>query len=214
MSRFSTLENFHHMVRRLNAYGLTEYDCFNGIKAACDFFEMPMPVRIEDFTDQPFGQTMFISSNPNSFADDILCYDLEELKHLGIYGKDAFTLVLTHECTHRLLQNTKMPGLDDGRWEEELCCDFFMGVRAGLDHISYKSFEIVQAGLASCVGARSHPIGILRKEVLSYGLIYVANLDIIHRIRRTIPEYLVKFNEWRLKNEVRIKEAQFPFYKE
>lgn len=213
MSRFPTLENFHHTVKRLSTYGLTEYDCLNGIKAACDFFGMPMPARIEDFTDRPFGQTMFISSNPSSFADDIICYDLEELKRLGIYGKDAFTLVLTHECTHRLLQNTKMPGLDDGRWEEELCCDFFMGVRAGLDHISFKSFDLVRNSFSLCSGSRSHPIGILRKEILSYGLIYVANFDIIHRVRRTIPEYLMKFNEWRLKNDERIKEAQAPFYR-
>lgn len=211
MANFPVLENFHHFVERLNTYGLTEFDCVNGIKAACNFFEMPMPAQIIDFTDVPFGGTMFVNRNSDSFADDIIGYDLEELKRLGIYGKDAFTLVITHECTHRLLQNTRMPGLNGGRWEEELCCDFFMGVRTGLDHISRDSFELVRNGFALCDGTRSHPVGTLRQDILSYGL-FVANLNLIHRVRQTIPEYLMKFNEWRLKNDIRIKEAQAPYY--
>lgn len=211
MANFPVLENFHHFVERLNTYGLTEFDCVNGIKAACNFFEMPMPAQIIDFTDVPFGGTMFVNRNSDSFADDIIGYDLEELKRLGIYGKDAFTLVITHECTHRLLQNTRMPGLNGGRWEEELCCDFFMGVRTGLDHISRDSFELVRNGFALCDGTRSHPVGTLRQEILSYGL-FVANLNLIHRVRQTIPEYLMNFNEWRLKNDIRIKEAQALYY--
>ena len=211
MANFPVLENFHHFVERLSTYDLTEFDCVNGIKAACNFFEMPMPAQIIDFTDVSFGGTMFVNKNSDSFADDIICYDLEELKRLGIYGKDAFTLVITHECTHRLLQNTRMPGLNGGRWEEELCCDFFMGVRTGLDHISRNSFELVRNGFALCDGTRSHPVGTLRQDILSYGL-FVANLNLIHRVRQTIPEYLMKFNEWRLKNDIRIKEAQAPYY--
>lgn len=213
MANFPVLENFHHFVERLSTYGLTEFDCVNGIKAACDFFAIPMPAHIIDFTDEPVGGTMFVNKNPDSFADDIICYDLEELKRLGIYGKDAFTLVITHECTHRILQNTRMPGLNGGRWEEELCCDFFMGVRAGLDHISHKSFEIVRNGFALCDGAQSHPVGTLRQEILTYGLMYVGYFDLIHHIKRTIPEYLMKFNEWRIKNDSRIKEAQAPYYR-
>ena len=137
---------------------------------------------------------------------------MEELKRLGISSKDAFSLVMTHECTHRVLQNTILPGLNKGQWEQELCCDFFMGVRCGLDKLSQQAFNSVRNGLGQSPGARTHPTGKLRYDVMSYALTYVGYMDLIQKRRRTIQEYLQIFEEWRQKHADEIRQAQIPFF--
>ena len=108
-------------------YGLTEEECVIGIKEACDFFGMPMPQFVHDVTGKKAQQTASQSNDPNTFNDDILFYNLKELKSLGIDDYTAFTAVFTHECAHRYFQNRLLPGPNFGQWEGELVADFFMG---------------------------------------------------------------------------------------
>ena len=139
---FHYLDNFRKNIHRLSKYGVSFFDCENAINETCEFFGMP-PAIIGDLTGVRGGQTMFVNLNRNrqSLMDDAICYDMEQLKDLGVTSKDAFSLVMTHECTHRLLQNTTLPGLNKGQWEQELCCDFFMGVRCGLDKLSFDALD-------------------------------------------------------------------------
>ena len=78
------------------------------------------------------GQTMFVNFNPGSYEDDVLCFNMQQLVDMKVDSKDAFSLVMTHECAHRVLQNTQLPGINNGIWEHELAADFLMGCRAGL----------------------------------------------------------------------------------
>ena len=136
---FHYLDNFRKNIHRLSKYGVSFFDCENAINETCEFFGMP-PAIIGDLTGVRGGQTMFVNLNRNrqSLMDDAICYDMEQLKDLGVTSKDAFSLVMTHECTHRLLQNTTLPGLNKGQWEQELCCDFFMGVRCyAITYVGY-----------------------------------------------------------------------------
>ena len=108
--KFPMLEGFRASMKKLLKYGLSEKDCLDGVQSACAFFDIPMPALIADLTNQPGGQTMFVDFDKNSFADDVICYDLEQLLRLGVRNVQAYTLVMTHECAHRVLQNTKLPG--------------------------------------------------------------------------------------------------------
>ena len=90
-------------------YGLTQAECEKGVLDACAFFGIPAPRAIEDLTNQPGGRTMFKNYNPESYEDDILCYNLREMKNLGMTGPVGFTAIFTHECAHRVLQNTTLP---------------------------------------------------------------------------------------------------------
>ena len=211
MSKFPFLENFRIIVDRICRYGVSPRDCEKVIESACDFFEIPLPNLIADMTENPQGQTMFVDFNPNSFCDDVICYHLKELKALGVNSKDSFTLVMTHECAHRILQNTTLPGLDNGQWEEELCCDFFMGVRASLERIDRKAFDSVRTGLSRSDGSRTHPTGILRDAAMTAGTM-AGNFDLIQNKKRTISEYLETFNRWRLNHIQQIEMAQKPFF--
>lgn len=210
--KFPTLEGFRSSMKRLLKYGLSEKDCIDGVESACAFFGIPMPALIADMTNNPNGQTMFLSSDKETYADDIICYNLEQLLRLGVQNVLAYSLVMTHECAHRLLQNTNLPGRDNGQWEEELAADFFIGVRAGVEGFPHEALKAVRSGLEKGSGSKSHPCGWLRSEIMSYGYTYVGNMDLIHHRKRSVKEYLAIFETWRQKNEGKIIQAQVPFY--
>ena len=210
--KFPALEGFRASMKKLLRYGLSENDCIEGVQKACEFFGIPMPALITDLTNKPFGETMFINFDSQSYDDDIICYDLEQLLKLGIRNVLAYTLVMTHECAHRVLQNTDLPGRDGGQWEEELAADFFVGVRAGLEGFPHNTLKAVRDGLEKGKGSKSHPCGWLRSEIMSYGYTYVGNMDLIHHRKQSVREYLAIFNTWRKKNEGKIIQAQVPFY--
>lgn len=192
-------------------YGLSLGDCVQGVQSACRFFGIPCPANIEDFTNKPVGGTMFINQNSKSYADDIIGFDLEELKTLSVNSKDAFTLIMTHECAHRLLQNTVLSGLNQGQWEEELCCDFFIGVRAIVEHVSIEALKNVCNGLSHSGGAVTHPTGRLRCAAIKWGC-EVGNALIQNKQTCPMPELLGLFEKWRLYNASIIREEQTPFY--
>lgn len=210
--RFPVLEGFRKSLQKYRKFGLSEQDCIDGIKIPCDFFDIPMPAMINDLTEHPGGRTMLVYTNKESFCDDVICYNLEQLRELGVTDKDSFALVMTHECAHRVFKNTRLPGINNGQWESELIADFFIGVLAGFYGLSTKTFGAIKVGLASSQGAQSHPIGRLRAEVVSYGYTYVGCLDLIHKRKRTIQEYYQVFMAWLQKHYSEIREAQVPFY--
>lgn len=56
----------------------------------------------------------------------------DAIKSASDFFKTAFSLIMTHETGHRVLQATQFPGINNGIWEHELAADFLMGYRAGL----------------------------------------------------------------------------------
>lgn len=71
---------------------------------------------------------MFVNWDRGSYYDDVLCFNMQQLIDMKVDSKDAFSLVMTHECGHRVLQNTQFPGVANGQWESELCPDFLWDV--------------------------------------------------------------------------------------
>lgn len=196
--------------QRFNRFGLSDADIKDAIKSACDFFNIPMPRMIQDLTNAQNGQTMFMNWDRGSYYDDVLCFNMQQLINMNVTNKEAFSLVMTHECGHRVLQNTQFPGVANGQWESELCPDFFMGCRAGLWNMS--SIEKVAMGLLLTNGSPSHPEGTLRAMFIRHGR-YVA--PEMHRrgIPLTIQNLVNEFMAFRNQNLSEIQNLQRKYYR-
>ncbi len=195
--------------QRFSRFGLSEADIQDAIKSACDFFNIPMPRMIQDLTNVQNGQTMFVNWDKGSYYDDVLCFNMQQLINMKVDCKDAFSLVMTHECAHRVLQNTQFPGINNGVWENELAADFLMGCRAGLWNIDDSK---VCLGLAMTDGSPSHPEGCLRVMFIRNGK-YVSQEMRRRGIPLTIQNLLNEFMAYRQQNLNEILTQQRKFYR-
>lgn len=195
---------------RFQRFGLSDADVHDAIKSACDFFNIPMPRMIQDLTNVQNGQTMFVNWDRGSYYDDVLCFNMQQLIDMKVDSKDAFSLVMTHECGHRVLQNTQFPGVANGQWESELCPDFFMGCRAGLWNMN--AIDKVVMGLILTDGSPSHPEGTLRALFIRHGKYIVPEM---HRrgIPLTIQNLINEFMAFRQQNLNEILNQQHKYYR-
>lgn len=206
-----TMDDFLKMCQqRFKRFGLSNADIYDAIKSACDFFNIPMPRMIQDLTNAQNGQTMFVNWDRGSYYDDVLCFNMQQLVQMHVNSKEAFSLVMTHECSHRVLQNTQFPGVANGQWESELCPDFFMGCRAGLWNMH--SIEKVTLGLMLTNGSPSHPEGTLRALFIRHGRYAAPEM---HRrgIPLTIQNLVNEFMAFRNQNLYEIQNQQRKFYR-
>ena len=94
---------------------------------------------------------------------------------------------MTHENTHRALQ-----GLNTGfsEHQEELCCDYMSGVRAGLN--SMNTEQMVNS-LAETPETITHPVGELRVEAIQEGQEFASNFLAEHGHAPTFDDCLEHF---------------------
>lgn len=129
------------------------------VQEASDFFNIENPMLIaEDFTT---GVCPNMDMTP---MDDILIFNREQLLDMGITEKEGLDLVMTHEGAHRALQGLN---LGFNSHQEELCCDFMAGVRAGLNSIDVSQME---DSLADTPVSDSHPGGADRVDSIENGV--------------------------------------------
>lgn len=197
--------------QRFKRFGLSDADVHDAIKSACDFFSIPMPRMIQDFTNVQNGQTMFVNWDRGSYYDDVLCFNMQQLIDMKVDSKDAFSLVMTHECGHRVLQNTLFPGIANGQWESELCPDFFMGCRAGLWNMN--AIDKVVMGLILTDGSPSHPEGTLRALFIRHGK-HIAPEMYRRGIPLTIQNLINEFMAFRQQNMDNILSRQYMYFKQ
>jgi hypothetical protein len=153
----------------------------SAVSKACDFFGLPEVPVVNA------AGTVTWPNDASTYDDDVLGFNREQLMKLGISGEDSLTLVYTHECAHRALQGARN---DD--WEEELACDFFAGVHAGLKGMNIANFE---AALGSTQGGSSHPAGALRADFIEFGQQVAQDLTARH-IEPTFQNCLDRFNQY------------------
>lgn len=165
--------------------GLTDEMIVQSVQEASDFFNMNAPMNIhEDWTT---GVMTGMSFTEN---DDILVFNRQQMLDMGITDKDGFDLVMTHEGAHRKLQ-----GMDTGftSHQEELCCDYMAGVRAGLNGMAEGKME---ASLAGTSESLSHPDGALRVEAIEAGVAFAHDYMEAHNgIPPTFSDCLEHFNQ-------------------
>ena len=210
MEKLSTsMDQSLKMSRRFKRFGLSPKDIEEAIKSACDFFNIPMPRLIQDLTNVQNGQTMFVNFNPDSYVDDVLCFNMQQLMDMKVDSRDAFSLVMTHECAHRVLQNTQFPGINNGIWEHELAADFLMGCRAGLWGMDDSKIRV---GLILTNGSMTHPEGTIRALFVRHGM-YKAIEMRNNLIPLSIQNLLNEFMAYRQDNLEQIHYYQRKFYR-
>ena len=142
-------------LNQLNDMILPDEMVLNAVHRACEFFGIPeVPVV------NAHGACVW-PNETDTYDDDVFGFNREQLMSLGISGEDSLTLIYTHECAHRTLQDAY-----NDAWEEELACDFFAGIHAGLKGMNLDNFE---ASLGSTPGGDTHPNGALRADFIEYG---------------------------------------------
>lgn len=203
------MDEFMGLSHRFRRFGLSESEIRDAIKSACDFFNIPMPRMIQDLTNARNGQTMFVNWDKGSYYDDVLCFNMQQLIDMKVDSKDAFSLVMTHECAHRVLQATSFPGLNGGVWENELAADFLMGVRAGLWNMDATKITV---GLLMTDGSPTHPEGALRALFIRHGK-YVSQAMRKQGIPLTIQNLINEFMSFRNQNLAEIHRFQRKFYR-
>ena len=165
--------------------GLTDEMIVQSVQEASAFFNMNAPMNIhEDWTT---GVMTGMSFTEN---DDILVFNRQQMLDMGITDKEGFDLVMTHEGAHRKLQ-----GLDTGftSHQEELCCDYMAGVRAGLNGMAEGKLE---ASLSGTAESSSHPDGAVRVEAIEAGVAFAHDYMNTHNgVPPTFSDCLDHFNQ-------------------
>lgn len=173
-----------------SCFNLSDGEIRQSVHEASEFFNLHDPLLVHESE-----RTGVFSLFPATDRDDILLFSRNQMQDLGITGKDAFDLVMTHECGHRMLQDISSSLQPQ---QEELCCDFLSGVRAGLNDIDITQLENALADLPE---NSDHPIGLLRVEAVSEGQQFAEQYmaenghaptfeDCYERFRDTFPETL------------------------
>ena len=132
----------------LKGFALTDSEISQSVHEASAFFHMDDPAVIQEYR-----TTGVVTGSPVTENDDILVFSRQQMQNMGISDKTGFDLVMTHECTHRMLQAVSE---DLSPHREELCCDYMSGVRAGLNHMDISQISNALAGQSESV---SHPDG-------------------------------------------------------
>lgn len=133
------------------------------IERACGFFGIPVVPTIKSSF---VGESNF---DVKTLNDDVFLFNRRQLMDMGIKGEDSLTLVYAHECAHRILQ--LFPKCDP--WIEELACDFFAAVLAGIEGIDTTQFK---ESLCHGEGTDIHPTGVLRGEFVDFAKFFVEKI--------------------------------------
>lgn len=148
----------------------------------CDFFSIDKPYSVIE------GESTAVNlGDRGMYGDEILFYNYDQLGEMGITGQDGLDLVMTHEGTHIMLQD-----MDTGfsSYQEELCCDYMAGVRAGLNGMDVSELENAFAGLGHDA---THPDGSFRIDAIEDGLAFAKDYMATHELPPTFNECLEDF---------------------
>lgn len=181
---FNSLHTFDWYQNVQNTLDLPDADILDEIRKASDFFNLNVPIEVrEDWT------TGVLTGLPFTENDDILVFNRQQLADLGITDKEAFGLVMTHEGAHRALQNKH---LGFNSQQEELCCDYLSGVRAGLNHIDESK---MCASLADTMESSTHPGGTARIQAIEMGVDFAQRFMEVHKTPPTLSECIDEFEK-------------------
>lgn len=177
----SWFDNFHQ------AWGdsLSDEMVLQSVQEASDFFNMNAPMDVhEDWT------TGVMTGMEFTEDDDILVFNRQQMLDMGITDKEGFDLVMTHEGAHRALQGINT-GFDSH--QEELCCDYMAGVRAGLNGMDEGKME---ASLNGTIESETHPDGAARVAAIEAGVSFAHDYMEAHNgTPPTFSECLDHFNQ-------------------
>lgn len=160
-----SMEDFIEKYMQKRLTGISKDEILKLIHESCLFFNQPDLPTVHEVNNNKINAQMLSHTNED-LTKDTLYYNLDELLRIGITTIDAFKMILTHELAHRFFKNTKFYGWNQGAWECELACDFFVGVRSQAELISTTG---MRWALKDSCGSRQHPSGYLRLQIIEFG---------------------------------------------
>lgn len=136
-------------------------DITQSVQTSSEFVNLPNPADVVSA-----GATGVCTNMPCTPNDDVVMVSTDQMHRMGITDQQSFDLVMTHEAMHRVLQNA-----DAGfsSYEEELCCDYIAGVRAGLNNMDVSGME---ESLVHTEASAAHPAGMNRVDSIEAGVAY------------------------------------------
>lgn len=169
-------------------FELSNEDIAQSVHEASVFFNIDDPATIrEDWT------TGVMTNSPFTHSDDVLVFNKGQMIEMGITDKMGFDLVMTHEAGHRALS-----GLNTGfnSHQEELCCDFMAGVRAGLQGLDEGKME---KALGHTYDSTTHPDGVDRVASIEKGVSFAQSYMDSHNGKApSFADCLDYFNDTRV----------------
>jgi len=164
---------------------LSNEDIAQSVHQASEFFNMDDPADIQ----AGFTTGVYVD-DPGTTNDDLLIFNRNQLEHLGITERQGLDLVMTHECAHRALQNLET-GFDSH--QEELCCDYMAGIRAGLNNIDA---TMMKESLADTIESNSHPGGSERVQAIQAGIDFAKDYMAHNNEPPTFHECLASYSQF------------------
>ena len=163
---------------------LDDSTIIDSVHESSEFFNIDDPAVIHESV-----TTGVCPGNPLTEKDDILAVNRTQLDNIGITDKEGLDLVMTHEAAHRALQGR---GLNFSSHEEELCCDYLSGVRAGLNNMDASKME---ESLIDTQESLSHPAGTDRVEAIEKGEEFAREYYANHGCAPSLSECLDNFSQ-------------------
>lgn len=176
------LHEVHNEIQTTYDFLLPDEMVQEAVHKACTFFDLPVVPIVNS------SGVCVWPYDTDTVWDDVFGFSRAQMMEMGIQGEDALTLVYTHECAHRALQNIN--GLE-GK-VEELACDYFSGIHAALNDMDTTSFE---NALAKTVESDSHPAGDLRAEAIGYGQKIAEEMVFLH-VPLTLENCMKRFENF------------------
>lgn len=163
---------------------LDDSTIIDSVHESSEFFNIDYPAVIQESV-----TTGVCPGNPLTEKDDILVVNRTLLDNIGITDKEGLDLVMTHEAAHRALQGME---LNFSSHEEELCCDYLSGVRAGLNNMDASKME---ESLIDTQESLSHPAGTDRVEAIEKGEEFAKEYYANHGCAPSLSECLDNFSQ-------------------
>lgn len=168
----------------LKGFALSDSEIAQSVHDASAFFHLDDPAVIQEYR-----TTGVVTGSPFTENDDVLVFNRQQMQKLGISDREGFDLVMTHECTHRMLQAVSE---DLSPHREELCCDYMSGVRAGLNHMDVSQ---ISEAMAAQVESATHPDGSQRVDAIAQGQHFAEKYWSEHHCAPTFDECYAEFRD-------------------
>lgn len=185
------------------AYGAVEAPISHMIEDSvvkvCGFFQIEQPAIVET------NHTTTVNFRGNiACVNDMQFFNRVQLEDMGITGQDSLDLVMTHEGTHRILQEMDM-GLNSH--QEELCCDYMAGIRAGLNGMD--ASQLIDA-LGNTTESETLPEGFFRVAAMQRGIEFAKQFQQQHPL--TFSECLEEFKSGSMRDILELEHLKNEMY--
>lgn len=187
-------------LQKAHEYGLPDDTVISAATKTWDFFGLG---NIDILNDDSL---CVYTNNPEYIGDEILGFCRDQMMEYGVHSEDALSLLLSHEAGHVIFEYALASGYFTP-WEDELCCDALIGVRAAMEHIDPTgAIEVLEDSYPD----RDHPYGEWRGEYIRFGYDLIQEME-ANGEEITLEKVLQAIDEKRMSNHEEIMHQENDF---